>query len=1668
MTAGSPNLSPNIPRRGLAAAGPRELSPRFPRKLPEFVDGSGAVVKKSPVPPPVPPKPSKTLTSPEFARRVQNMPKSPVMPRKVYHFQEQQQQASKESSGAWPALGERDHDPFDRGRRENQMPPRSPSRSPEVRHRAMRKTPSSSPSPRLGRKLMPQEDRAPPPAPLTQSHPAKIQFCQQEKGIPVKRCIVAAHPSTAVVLAASVSRDSLESSNGEIGPPGTAADPSRRQETEENISRDTQAKSGKSKDCRGAKTTPYTKDKQSKDSQTTGKTTGAAAVSEATIKENTESAVFGSVSPKLKRQKKISIADDGHRQGSLDSQRTDSSFESSTRSPPYSPQTQRGGPNTSVKTIKHKDSMPSGVCTSSDTTPDRSPGTKRAQFCVQQSSGGSKDDGTISADIAGGITYHTHLPSDGTLGDTCDPTSEGNEHEISEGQPVYAKIYKEKESGPYKKPTPPMHRKFMEGSTVYHYDPGAERTMHVSSKTVRLIPAKQTPGREGDIPHCALTAGATVSGRNAAGRMEHAGGEPISPDSASPRVRARGGRESERPYAGAESVPTPPPPSLPGESSSSGLLGRNLGERIREAIHESSFREVFTAELSSSSFERDDGTFASDDDSVFAHSTHSHERDSARHRHFPAGNFRREEECSVDRYLSDSSCASPQIKRAKTAPKEYSSGPELGADRTAVAAQQAVCHSESDRDGPFLGRQENSAGFPQNTTAIRRIDVDVNVTLPQAQYRGEAISNSATLSASHTVTGSEGSKLSQHVATAGQAPEMMATSLDIDPNYPHSSSADHSGDIRQETGKTSTVEVQRAKGAQQKTTGKRETPRQQQHHRHAAMETDASQAVTVLAKEDKNVSEERGKGDNSAAVLSGVLPPPSSSPSPSSSSCSSLRTVVAAPLKKKELATHGGERTNAKKGEAGSSFMTEGQQTCPGSRKVAADVQRTGSTDNNINTQSAASVQATQPPAANVSPKSPHNKCTEVAAETKPIHAENEKSKHSFEPEPLSQKSSECQESQPPPEHVPPPSPTAMDMLAEEEEEEEEDDVDGLLTAHHYSDISFGISQEMKLFGENVVRRLSNLLDSQQSESDSCLEEAKTDLLKSIAKASKPAAVEVETESPQAAGEQETVSPPPRVHEEPPAVTSEGIVVSSSVAVEKGPVDSSGDKDSKAEIRQEDASCQPQPSIGEADNKNSKYAAHETASSQPKPSKEEIIPVLHEELNTFSTADLPGERLVTSDTTETLSTDHETSASSKRESTTSTATDETLTSFKTRSTTDSAEFDEAFVLAESLVFVRSKDEKDAEGAVVEAGRIVKRPTIPTELKSKPSPGASGDSPPQKPRKKRRRQAASYDVGAKTDVTEPVPKRGSKQITEVIDAYCDETSSSISIKSSDDSDISSSTDDVIREGPVKKTIFGKTEHPPPKPSSNTARKRKPPADRSTDSSDENSEDMACRRRSSSTSQGSSSFRIPEIEETFGELMGVKTFLEDMEDKTLTADKPLPVFVGPEDVKPKEFWSASHYRRSRTSPAKTDRTESDLDISEQRDDASTDSMYADDEDEGAELLFQRSYSEEQGGEVLLSCTIYNSSHDKDGDSDEFWADAETGEAAAAAEAKYKEFEASADAAGSAFQNARHQMQDIHQHLQDLRRQMEFLQDDITSTSLTMTPDFSLESEQRPLTE
>ncbi|XP_046357396.2 uncharacterized protein LOC124135830 [Haliotis rufescens] len=337
---------------------------------------------------------------------------------------------------------------------------------------------------------------------------------------------------------------------------------------------------------------------------------------------------------------------------------------------------------------------------------------------------------------------------------------------------------------------------------------------------------------------------------------------------------------------------------------------------------------------------------------------------------------------------------------------------------------------------------------------------------------------------------------------------------------------------------------------------------------------------------------------------------------------------------------------------------------------------------------------------------------------------------------------------------------------------------------------------------------------------------------------------------------------------------------------------------------------------------------------------------------------------------------------------------------------------------------KSKSKKDKQG------NVVRKPEIPVELKQVENTHDSSARTISD-------ETTSVSETDESEKENSPPKRESQQIQDVIEAYGLENIVGVSVETlSDDQDVTLVEDDSIKQ---RDYLMVRPQY----------------------ESDDDSEDSCdSRSRSSGDPSTSNSRRIPEIEETFSELLSVKHILEDLEDRTPTEEK-LPSFVSSEVLRsPPDYLNG---RRSRMSPAITDRTESDLDISEQRDDISTDSMYADDEDDGAsEVLFSRSYSEPDGNEVVVSCTFYNTQHNNNtNDSDDFWEDYTT------ADESFKQIEISADAASSTFQNARKQMHDIHQHLQDLRRQMEHLQEEVEHA--TLTPEYSMDSEdKRPITE
>lgn len=162
------------------------------------------------------------------------------------------------------------------------------------------------------------------------------------------------------------------------------------------------------------------------------------------------------------------------------------------------------------------------------------------------------------------------------------------------------------------------------------------------------------------------------------------------------------------------------------------------------------------------------------------------------------------------------------------------------------------------------------------------------------------------------------------------------------------------------------------------------------------------------------------------------------------------------------------------------------------------------------------------------------------------------------------------------------------------------------------------------------------------------------------------------------------------------------------------------------------------------------------------------------------------------------------------------------------------------------------------------------------------------------------------------------------------------------------------------------------------------------------------------------------------------------LDDLRDKTPTMETVTKMPVSEEHA---TFDSTSRCRSVTC-------TESDIDTSEHRDDLSTDSMLADDEEEETmEILFTKTYTEPvEGAEVFLSCTVVNSAYKEENKKSDTWLSDEA----------LEYFEANAsEVMSTAFLKAKKEMKDIQACLQSLRKQMEHFHGDRDDISLPDIP-------------
>ncbi|XP_048726903.1 uncharacterized protein LOC125645440 [Ostrea edulis] len=228
-----------------------------------------------------------------------------------------------------------------------------------------------------------------------------------------------------------------------------------------------------------------------------------------------------------------------------------------------------------------------------------------------------------------------------------------------------------------------------------------------------------------------------------------------------------------------------------------------------------------------------------------------------------------------------------------------------------------------------------------------------------------------------------------------------------------------------------------------------------------------------------------------------------------------------------------------------------------------------------------------------------------------------------------------------------------------------------------------------------------------------------------------------------------------------------------------------------------------------------------------------------------------------------------------------------------------------------------------------------------------------------------------------------------------------------------------------------------------------------------------------------------FEVPVKEDTYDKLLPLESFLDDVMDQPLQSEGTLP-------YDPFDLDERIRSRRVLAGRQSVTRTESDIDISEPgddwRDDISSDSNQADDEDEieSGEVVFSKSYpdtrrySEKRQGrdigysaafqqgtfqdgedEVDFSDDEYDDVEDydvenEDEDPDEtLWIDEKHLERCdsepVAFGADYYPMEHPRDASDVAYNSARRQMHEIHSHLLNLRDQMEYLADESENSNL-----------------
>ena len=194
----------------------------------------------------------------------------------------------------------------------------------------------------------------------------------------------------------------------------------------------------------------------------------------------------------------------------------------------------------------------------------------------------------------------------------------------------------------------------------------------------------------------------------------------------------------------------------------------------------------------------------------------------------------------------------------------------------------------------------------------------------------------------------------------------------------------------------------------------------------------------------------------------------------------------------------------------------------------------------------------------------------------------------------------------------------------------------------------------------------------------------------------------------------------------------------------------------------------------------------------------------------------------------------------------------------------------------------------------------------------------------------------------------------------------------------------------------------------------------------------------------------SLPLQDFDDTIVETTPNSSFVDDLTDVTPTAGFSGEFTALPELAKTVDKSVIQHEHTDQTPGRRSiTGTDSDLDLSEQRTNISTDSMYADDEaEETMDILFTKTYTEPmEGAEVFLSCTVVNSAFKDEAKKRDAWLSSDEA---------LEYFEANAsEVMSTAFMKAKKEMKDIQVCLQNLRKQMDNFHGNYEDISLPDLP-------------